>query len=183
MTTPQDGNLHPRSRFAPLINARATLGESPVWCAQGASVRWMNIDGRKLPRTDMTAAAQVWATPKTPGFVQPGAGGAPILGMQRGVFRLDPATGDFALIAPTPQDGVRFNDACLGEGGRICAGTMDLDNRRPVGTLYSLDPCGRLVARQGGFLTINGLAWDRARAAVRVRFPSDHADRPDPCRT
>lgn len=168
MNTPEDGFPPPSSLFTPLSDARAILGESPVWRAQDAAIWWLDIDGRALLRTDMAGATRVWATPETPGFVQPGPGGAPIIGMQSGVFRFDPATGDFALIAPTPQDGVRFNDACMGAGGRIWAGTMDLDNRRPVGTLYSLDPGGALVARQGGFLTINGLAWDPARERLFV---------------
>lgn len=154
--------------FFPLGAARAALGESPVWCPRARAVWWIDIDGRKLLRTDLTGATQSWDTPETPGFVQPGPDGAPIVGMQTGVFRFAPALGAFARIARLTQDGVRFNDACTGADGRIWAGTMDMDNRRPVGVLYSLDPGGALVAQADGFLTVNGLAWDGAQGRLFV---------------
>jgi sugar lactone lactonase YvrE len=154
--------------FAPLGAARARLGESPVWCARAGAIWWIDIDGRKLIRTDPGGADDVWATPEIPGFVQPGPDGAPIVGMQSGVFRFDPARGAFARIAALDAPGVRFNDACTGADGRIWAGTMDLGNARPVGTLYSLDPGGALVRQATGFLTINGLAWDGARGRLYV---------------
>lgn len=154
--------------FAPLGDARAMLGESPVWCPRARAVWWIDIDGRKLLRTRLSGATQAWDTPEIPGFVQPGPDGAPIVGMQTAVFRFDPGAGAFAPIAALPQDGVRFNDACTGADGRIWAGTMDLENRRAIGVLYSLDPGGGLVAQQDGFLTVNGLAWDHGRARLFV---------------
>ncbi len=156
------------AHFVPLGEACASLGESPAWCPGARAIWWIDIDGRRLMRTDLTGATQIWDTPEIPGCVQPGPDGAPIVGMQTGMFRFDPATGAFAMIAPLRAEGVRFNDACTGANGRIWAGTMDLDNRRPVGTLYALDPGGGLEEQATGFLTINGLAWDAARRRLFV---------------
>src|SRR3546814_5528587 len=40
-----------------LLDARALLGESPVWHAAEARLYWVDIDGRKIHRTDPASGA------------------------------------------------------------------------------------------------------------------------------
>ena len=153
----------PLPAFVPLTDARAELGESPVWSPAHVSYSWVDIIGRRLFRTAPDGETQDWATPEIPGFVQCVAG-AVFVGMESGIFSFDPGTGSFHLRCELRQSGVRFNDACTDPQGRIWAGTMDLENRRHCGVLYRFDTVtGALVTVAEGFLTVNGLAWDAAR--------------------
>ena len=152
--------------FAPLTSARARLGESPVWSPLHGAYWWVDIIGRTLFRTAPDGTTQGWATPEHPGFVQC-IGPEVFVGMESGIFAFAPATGLFALRAPLPTGGMRFNDACTDPQGRIWAGTMDLENRRDNGVLYLFDPAaGSLAPQLDGFRTVNGLTWDTARARL-----------------
>ena len=152
----------------PISETRAMLGESPAWSARQNAVWWVDIDGRRLHRTEIGGDTQSFETPEFPGFVQP-VGDAVFVGMQSGVFRFDPGPRNFALIAPVPQDGQRFNDACLDARGRIWAGTMCLQNKRSVGVLYRFTPeTGALEPVDFGFRTVNGLAWDAGQSRLFV---------------
>lgn len=160
--------------FVPLANVRAQLGESPVWSHVHNAVWWIDINGRKLLRTELTGATQEWPTPEIPGFVQC-LGRDVLVGMQSGIFQFNPSTAQFekrvTLLAPNQ----RFNDACTDAQGRIWAGTMDIDNQRANGTLYLFDPTYRtLLSKAEGFRTINGLAWDETGG--RLFFSDSHPD-------
>ena len=160
--------------FVPLTDARAQLGESPVWSHAHNAVWWVDIMGRRLLKTELTGATKEWPTPEIPGFVQC-LGEEVLVGMQSGIFRFDPVTAQFekrvTLLAPNQ----RFNDACTDAQGRIWAGTMDIDNQRANGTLYLFDPTYRtLLSKAEGFRTINGLAWDETGG--RLFFSDSHPD-------
>ncbi|MBL4813423.1 MAG: SMP-30/gluconolactonase/LRE family protein [Rhodobacteraceae bacterium] len=158
--------------FVPLSDFRAKLGESPVWSAKHNAIWWVDIAGRKLLRTDLSGVSQTWPTPEIPGFVQV-IGGDVLVGMQSGIFQFTPSTATFEKHVSLPAHGQRFNDACTDAQGRIWAGTMDLENKRPNGTLYLYDPAQRTLEPQFvGFRTINGLAWDAANN--RLFFSDSH---------
>lgn len=148
------------ARFVPLSEARALLGESPVWSSVHQAIWWVDITGCKLLRTTLAGVTQFWDTPEMPGFVQC-LGDAVFVGMQSGIFRFDASGPRFEKCVDLDAQGQRFNDACTDGQGRIWAGTMDMDNQRANGVLYLFDPDRRtLVPKIDGFRTINGLAWD-----------------------
>lgn len=148
--------------FEPLGGPTAQLGESPAWSDRDQAVWWVDIDGRRLFRTALDGRTDSWPAPEKPGFVQL-LGAQVLVGMETGIFGFDPATGGFTRRAAIDLQGQRFNDACLGANGCLWAGTMDLDNRRPVGVLFTFDPAtNTLTERMRSFTTINGLAWDDA---------------------
>lgn len=160
--------------FRVASDARAALGESPVWRAEDRTVWWVDIEGRRLLRTGEDGATRAWDAPQAPGFVQLDEAGRPVVGMETGVFDFDEATGRFSRLAPLAASGMRFNDACVDAAGRLWAGTMDLDNARDNGVLYVIGPDGALHAAADGFRTVNGLAWDvgRGRLFVSDSHPS-----------
>lgn len=138
----------------------AQLGESPVWDAALGCVWWVDIEGKRLLRSDLDGETTFWDVPEMPGFVQITARGVPLLGMESGLFHLDPVSGKTHLVAPVSGNHVRFNDSCSDTYGRIWAGTMDIDNKRPCGVLYLIDGDKDPQPVLDGFTTINGLAWD-----------------------
>lgn len=164
----REGYRVAKAPFTPLSDARARLGESPVWSARHKAVWWVDILGRKLLRTTLQGSTQQWNTPEIPGFVQC-PGNAVVVGMQSGIFRFDVSSHKFEKIVALDARGQRFNDACTDVQGRIWAGTMDLDNQRDNGVLYLFDPVRRTLSpKLDGFRTVNGLAWDEARNCLFV---------------
>ena len=54
-------------------------------------------------------------------------------------------------IAEAPaSDGVRFNDAAVDPAGRVWVGSMDIKEKKPLGTLYRLDSGGTLTPVREG---------------------------------
>ncbi len=154
--------------FAALAPERAILGESPVWSAREGAIWWVDLDGRSLFRTVPGGETRRWPTPEMACFVQIRADGAPVVGMESGLFAFDAASGRGGKIAPIPHEGVRFNDSCIDSAGRLWAGTMDPGNARPIGALWLYGAEGAPERVLDGFLTINGLAWDAARERLYV---------------
>ena len=151
----------PKIRFDRLTDHRATLGESPVYDQIRNCLWWVDITGMELLRTDLhDGRTDRWQTPEQIGFVVLTDKSGVIVGMETGLFLFDPKNGGFSLRAALPLRGIRFNDATTDADGRLWAGTMDIDNRRPVGKLYRIDASFGMTEVLSGLTTINGLAVD-----------------------
>jgi sugar lactone lactonase YvrE len=86
-----------------------------------------------------------------------------MVALHRGFARLDPATGTVSgLIAPAGHDPgtCRFNDGKCDPAGRFWAGTMALDERAGLGSLYRLDSNGQASRVLSGVSISNGIAWN-----------------------
>ncbi|WP_116092493.1 SMP-30/gluconolactonase/LRE family protein [Sphingomonas crusticola] len=125
-----------------VLNARATLGEGPVWVAREQALWFVDIKGHKVHRFDpATGNHRSYDAPCQVGWVLPSDDGKFIAGLQQGVARFDPATGAFEVIA-TPEaalPGNRLNDASVDAHGRIWFGSMDDSEAAVSGRLYCFD--------------------------------------------
>ena len=145
----------------------AELGESPFWMEAGNCVWWVDIDGKRLLRTDADSGkTAVWATPETPGFVLPTVKGGIVVGMETGLFSFAEEAGGFTRLIALDAPGMRFNDATTDDRGRIWTGTMTMGERRPDGVLYRIDPDLTMTPVITGLMTPNGLAVDGARGRL-----------------
>ncbi len=162
------------AQFSRLGAVGAQLGESPVWAPRAECVWWVDIDGRQVHETRLDGETRSWPTPEPPGFVQLDASEIPVIGMQSGLFRFDPAERRFERIARQPIASQRFNDSCVDSHGGLWGGTMDLENSRADGVLYRIMPDGAAARVLDGFRTINGLAWDCA--TDRLYVSDSHPD-------
>lgn len=119
--------------------ARALLGEGPTWSARERAVWFVDIKSKLINRFD-TRAAQVrsWPAPAQIGFLLPIAGGGFIAGLQTGLHRFDPNSGEFAkLIDVEPHIPTnRLNDGFIDPQGRLWFGSMDDNERDETGALY-----------------------------------------------
>ncbi len=148
---------------------RARLGESPVWSARDGVIWWVDIDGGLVCRTDPASSeTQHWPTPERPGFVVLTEPEGLAVGMETGIFRFDPASGQFTRILAVDQPGHRFNDATVDAAGRLWAGSMALDAAQPTGVLYCVGPDLQPRPMLDGFRTVNGLAVDSERGRLYV---------------
>jgi sugar lactone lactonase YvrE len=140
----------------PINDARAILGEGPVW--HDGRLIWVDIEGCKVMVGD-----QVIDLPERVGCAWPCAGSDRLIcGLEFGLALVDPASGEIEdLINPEPDLATtRFNDGKCDPRGRFWAGTMDMEEKGPLGSLYMLDADKKLTRQWHGVTVSNGLAWD-----------------------
>jgi sugar lactone lactonase YvrE len=124
-------------------NARAVLGEGPVWSAREQAVFWVDIKGCMLHRYGLDGTERSWTMPDFLGWIverrdKPGF----IAGLRNYVAEL--SVSPFSIIErfkPEPRlIGNRLNDAKVDPQGRIWFGSMDDAEIKPSGAFYRLDP-------------------------------------------
>lgn len=126
----------------PVLAIGATLGEGPVWVARDAALWFVDIKEHRVHRFDPASGDhRSWTAPCQVGWVLPADDGCFLAGLQRGVARFDPATGDFAVVATPEADrpGNRLNDATVDAAGRIWFGSMDDGEQASTGRLYAYE--------------------------------------------
>lgn len=146
-----------------LLDARAELGEGPVWYSEQGVLHWVDIQAGRLHTYDpatredsflsFTESIGCAARRRESGF---------ILAMRSGIWAFDPATGRRKRLATPEPDlpGNRFNDGKCDPAGRLVAGTMDNAEIEASGSLYSFTPDGKLKKLLGGLRIANGLTWN-----------------------
>ncbi|ALH78898.1 SMP-30/gluconolactonase/LRE family protein [Sphingopyxis macrogoltabida] len=146
-----------------LLDAGALLGESPRWHAAEARLYWVDIEGRKIHRTDPASGAdEVMLLGQQVGCIAPRAGGGLVAALEDGCALIDawgaaPRPFGPAVLAGKPEQ--RFNDGCVDAAGRLWVGSLTSDKANPAATLYRLDPDGSLIEIFGGLTTSNGAAF------------------------
>jgi xylono-1,5-lactonase len=146
-----------------VCNARAVLGEGPLWIAREGAVYWVDIKGKALHRLDLGDESHTtWPMPEMLGWIverrdRPGF----IAGFKSGFARLylEPLRIE-PIFAPEPHlPHSRMNDAAVDRAGRIWAGTMDDRAQEPTGCLYRLDGSGHCSRHDTGYVVSNGPAF------------------------
>ncbi len=157
-----------------VLDAKAELGECPVWSAEEQALYWIDIYAPALHRLDpVTGATRTWLMPKRIGSFGLREDGGAVVALRDGFHLLDFDTGAVSFLAGPLRSvrGTRFNDGKVSPDGRFWAGTMDEESlSRPLGVLYRLDPDGSLHRMVDGLIVSNGLAWS---PDGRTMFHSD----------
>jgi sugar lactone lactonase YvrE len=113
------------------------------------------------------------------GAAAPAADGSLVVATPEGFARLDVESGRLTPIATVETNipGNRMNDGACDPAGRFWAGTMAIDERPGAGSLYRLDPDGRVTPMVSGVTISNGLAWSAdARRMFYVDSPTQRID-------
>ena len=156
-----------------MLDARAELGECPVWSIPEQVLYWIDIRAPSLHRLDpATNENQTWVLPSRVGSFALRESGGAVVALVDGFHLLDFATGALTfLTGPVHVPGTRFNDGKASPDGRFWAGTMDEESlSRPIAVLYRLDPDGGLHPMVKDLIVSNGLAWT---ADGRTMYHSD----------
>ncbi len=147
------------------VATRNLLGEGPIWVARDQVLFWVDIPGQELHRfSPETGAHTVVAYDEPIACVAPLAGGGLVGALASGFARFD-SDGAFAGWLARPElsiPGNRFNDGGVDPRGRFYCGTMDDSGRRPrkpLGSLYRLEPDGSASAVASGIAVSNSLCW------------------------
>jgi sugar lactone lactonase YvrE len=156
-----------------VLDARAELGECPVWSVEEQALYWVDIRAPALHRLDPdTGATRSWPMPSRIGSFGLRESGGAVVALEDGFHLLDLDSGGLEFVAgPERVPGTRFNDGKVSPEGRFFAGTMDEEMlSRPIATLYRLDPDLSLHPVVENLIVSNGLAWT---ADGRTMYHSD----------
>lgn len=145
------------SLVQPVVEARAQLGEGPVWDAVHGCLYWVDITQHEIHRYTPAAGDEVVVRLDVPvGAVVPRAGGGLAVAAGIGFAIIDEA-GEVTWVARV-DTGDRMNDGACDPAGRFLAGTMKYD-RSAGGALYRLDPDGTVTTLLTDVAISNGLGW------------------------
>jgi sugar lactone lactonase YvrE len=155
---------HPKVEL--LVASGDDVGESPVWDADAAELRWTDITGRRIHRWSAATGSTVTdAVDREVGFLAHLRDGGWLAGARDGIARLD---GDrLDLLRPIVRTGgsFRLNDGKPDPWGRLWFGSMTFGADAGLGQLHRLDVDGTLTTVLDGLTIPNGLGWstDRSR--------------------
>src|SRR5512133_2280998 len=117
-----------------LADAKATLGESPIWDARTQTVYWVDIlDKRIFAGSDLLVQMDEWI-----GCIAPRKSDGLVLAQRFSFASLDRDSGkatSLSTLKDEPSNN-RFNDGKCDPWGRFIAGTMDIGEKDPLGSLY-----------------------------------------------
>ena len=153
-----------------LLDAKADLGEGPLWSSRDQAIYWTDIKVKKLNRYGLAdRATQSWDMPDTIGWAierrsKPGF----VIGLAHAVVEatLDP----FKLVRrgdiETELPGNRLNDAKVDPKGRVWFGSMDNAEKQHSGAFYRLDPDFSVHRVDHGYICANGPTFSPDGAIV-----------------
>lgn len=145
-----------------IFDTKATLGEGPIWDSRTQSLYWIDI----LEKRIYCGGELLVQLDDLIGCIAPRKNGGLILalsgdeGNRVGFASLDLDSLKLTPLA-SPNDepsNNRFNDGKCDPRGRFLAGTMDMGETDPFGSLYSFN--GQSITKLLSRVTIsNGMAW------------------------
>lgn len=146
------------------FDARALLGEGPIWDPDSSKLYWTDILRGELHVYDPETEEDVIHRLKS--FVTAIARYRKdklILVMKDGFYLYDLAQKQLMLIKrPEKIDhSLRFNDGKCDPNGRLWAGTMSMERKKEQGAFYRLDKDLTLKTIIEPISISNGLDWDR----------------------
>jgi len=150
-----------------VLEASATIGESPTWASAEKALYWIDIKKPALYRYDpATGGQRSWPMPSDIGAFAlvsepPGA----VVALRQGIFGLSFASGSLTQLSPPPFDPAlfRFNEGACDAAGRFWVGVMfdPLDDAAPFqkSALHSFTLGEGLRPQPDAAELHNGMAW------------------------
>jgi D-xylonolactonase len=146
-----------------VLDAKADLGEGPLWSVRERAIYWTDIKARNLSRYRLAdGATRSWEMPDTIGWAverreRPGF----IVGLAHAIVEvtLDPFNLVKRCEIETGKPGNRLNDAKVDPQGRVWFGTMHDREQENSGAFYRLDPDFSVHQVDGGYIVANGPAF------------------------
>lgn len=151
-----------RRSAEPVLDARAVLGECPVWDDDGSRLLWVDIERGQVHRLDpATGRDDVRAVGQPVGAVACRAASGLVLALRDGFGLLEAGASQVRLLAAVEAErrDHRMNDGACDAHGRFWAGTASTRPKGDTGTLYRLDGDGRVTPVIVGVGMSNGIGW------------------------
>jgi sugar lactone lactonase YvrE len=150
-----------------VLDAGATIGESPTWSSFERALYWIDVKKPALYRYDPeTGGQRAWPVTSDIGaFALVADRSGAVVALRQGIFRLDFASGSLTELAPPPFDPAlfRFNEGACDTAGRFWVGVMfdPLDSSLPrqAASLHSFTLSDGLRREPDAAELHNGMAW------------------------
>jgi sugar lactone lactonase YvrE len=140
----------------------AELGEAPHWDARTGELVCVDIPVGAVHRRDPRSGAdRSFGVGQPIGAAVPRASGGLVLALRDGIAAVDNQGGGLEWISTVGRADrrTRMNDAKCDSAGRLWAGTMDMEETKPIGALYRLDASHVVETMVSGVTVSNGLGW------------------------
>lgn len=146
----------------PVVECQNTLGEGPLWHSQHQMLYWVDIEQKVLHGFEPhTQRHRKWVLQRRIGTVVRALNGNLIIGLQGEVAQFDPRTGEVKTLLELepnlPEN--RCNDGKCDPVGRLWVGTMQLDTKPKMGSLYCIDKNLQIQTVISGLTIANGMGW------------------------
>ncbi|GEO26014.1 regucalcin-like protein [Alicyclobacillus acidoterrestris] len=145
-----------------LLDAKAVVGEGPVWDAAKKCLYWVDIVRHHVHVYDpLSGQDEIIDVGDYVGAVVPRKRGGLVAVLSDGFYHLDLSTKQLTRLAAVEAEipDNRFNDGKCDAAGRFFAGTLPFSEDRPTGALYCLEPDLRVRKVLDGLTIANGLGW------------------------
>ena len=146
-----------------VVDAKNTVGESPVWSVAEQALYWVDILAPAVFRLHPASGARRnWSLPAAVGSIGLREGGGLVAALRTGFHLVDLDSGALTfLVHPEPDVPTnRLNDGKVAPDGAFWAGTMDdRPEKEAVGALYRLGADHRVQRMAPNLKVSNGLAW------------------------
>jgi sugar lactone lactonase YvrE len=150
------------SPFTCVLDARASLGECPLWSIEERSLYWVDINAPSLNRFDPASGRNVvMPMPASIGSFAFRATGGFVVALRDGIWLADAQGRPTRKVVAAPYETLRhrFNDGRCDPQGRFVVGSMNENRDVADAALYRLDAAGTLTQLLDGLMISNGLAW------------------------
>lgn len=151
-----------RIEAMPVVEAKAELGESPVWDDETGVLWWIDWSRGTVYRSDVsTGSSLLFDVGPQVAAVALTTSGRIALAQAHGFSELDPSSGLVRLLEQAePLDSpTRMCDGKPDRAGRFWAGTIALDDESPVGALFVMESDRRVRRVLDDVVVSNGLCW------------------------
>lgn len=142
--------------------AETILGEAPYWCQEESVLYWVDIDGKSIFRFDPESGDRdIFPQKYEFGCVVKRTQGGFIGGTNKGIALLEEDLMTVEIISDPEPDLLdnRFNDGKCDRRGRFWAGTTDINEIDPTGSLYCVEKSLRVDRHFSNVIVSNGLGW------------------------
>ena len=145
-----------------VADARATLGEGPVWDGARGVLWWVDITAGQVRRFDPNTGDDRAIDVGSPvGAVALRGSGTLLAALAEGLATLDPDGGSLQTLLPldTDEGRLRCNDGKCDAAGRFWVERMALDAAPGAGTLLCVDADLAVSTHLAGLTIPNGIGW------------------------
>jgi sugar lactone lactonase YvrE len=162
-----------------VLDARASLGEGPLWSERERALWWVDILAKQLHRFDPASRQdRTVALPGMPGMVAERRRGGLVMAWSEGFAGLDPVSGAIERWChperALPKN--RFNDGKCDPQGRLWSGA-ESGTKPADGGFWRLDADHQATRHLSGIGCSNGLAWSAdARTLYYIDTPTCRVD-------
>ncbi len=142
----------------------AQLGEGAFWDLASQKLYWVDILSKQVYIYNPEAHANIgFELPSFVGTVVPQTDTTFVVALENGIYLKNIKTDALTLVSDIEADLTRnrFNDGKADPNGNLWVGSMDLQEKDPVGALYKVTPSGVATTMLEHVTISNGLVWSK----------------------